>query len=475
MTSFFFSYLLSLGVSALLFLMMMVAEKRELIITSYSGVWLVCIAASIMPFLPIVNFLPELSNSASHFVWLSEQQTHLSEYYLQAQTLLTPTIEKAPSHYAIALICLTLILCSGINVCRFAYTAVKLHLFIARLKSLPVESALFKPHQDMLKTRNIRIKLTKQKTAPFVCGVWHPIIVIPEFLDSLPPMQQQAIIEHELMHIKRNDHRITWAVMCVSALFCINPFIRRFANNYIVAMEFNCDADVLQNTNTCKKEYAASFLACLKLGKPTFSGLGVAGFGDQHKKSNNSKSTVNKARLQLILAGKNKQTAVAQYIFIFTVLCVSILTNIAFASLDSTKSNNSDWLAPLAQYKITSTFGVSHVSTAHIKHAGIDLLAPHGTNVTAANAGTIVLADSTTLNSSYGKVVIIEHSNGYSSMYAHLSAISVAVGDSIKLGESLGEVGSSGASRRSHLHFELRKDGMPTDPTTLIEFHQHAD
>ena len=99
-------------------------------------------------------------------------------------------------------------------------------------------------------------------------------------------------------------------------------------------------------------------------------------------------------------------------------------------------------------------------------HAGIDISVPTGTPVQAAQAGTVVFAG---YNGAYGKVVKLDHPNGFSTLYAHNSRLLVHVGQNIKAGEVICLSGSTGRSTGSHLHFEVHKDGWPVDPLPYLE------
>lgn len=98
-------------------------------------------------------------------------------------------------------------------------------------------------------------------------------------------------------------------------------------------------------------------------------------------------------------------------------------------------------------------------------HKGQDISAPSGTPVVAAADGSIVIAG---WLRGYGQVVYIDHGNGITTRYGHLSRIDVAVGQSIKQGERLGLVGSTGRSTGPHLHYEVRINGQPTSPIRYL-------
>jgi len=98
-------------------------------------------------------------------------------------------------------------------------------------------------------------------------------------------------------------------------------------------------------------------------------------------------------------------------------------------------------------------------------HAGIDFRATTGTPVLAAASGTVRVAAT---NGGYGKMVEIDHGNGLTTRYAHMSQIGVSVGQTITGGQQLGLTGSTGRSTGPHLHFEVRKGGSAIDPSRFI-------
>jgi murein DD-endopeptidase MepM/ murein hydrolase activator NlpD len=89
-----------------------------------------------------------------------------------------------------------------------------------------------------------------------------------------------------------------------------------------------------------------------------------------------------------------------------------------------------------------------------------------GTDVYAAGEGSVLECGE---NAVYGKFVIIRHDDMWTSLYGHLSAVSVKQGEKIEKGKILGKVGSTGQSTGPHLHFELRQNGKAADPQALLK------
>lgn len=99
-------------------------------------------------------------------------------------------------------------------------------------------------------------------------------------------------------------------------------------------------------------------------------------------------------------------------------------------------------------------------------HKGMDIVAPAGTPIYAATGGTVTYSGWDT--SGYGYKIVVKHSNGYETLYAHCSALYVKKGDVVAKGETIGAVGTTGRSTGNHLHFEVHKNGKIKDPSLYI-------
>ncbi len=125
-----------------------------------------------------------------------------------------------------------------------------------------------------------------------------------------------------------------------------------------------------------------------------------------------------------------------------------------------------EWPVP-GYTRITSKYEMRvHPITGQYKlHTGVDIGAPEGVNFVAANDGIVVKAGK---NIAYGNMVIIDHGGGISTLYAHGSEILVELGQSVKRGDTILKVGSTGYSTGPHAHFEVRINGVTTDPLPYI-------
>jgi len=125
-----------------------------------------------------------------------------------------------------------------------------------------------------------------------------------------------------------------------------------------------------------------------------------------------------------------------------------------------------EWPAP-GYYTITSEYGMRlhPILKTYRSHSGLDIGAPMGSNVLAANDGVVIKA---TYMGAYGNVVMIDHGGGVITVYAHGSEIIAKLGDTVKRGDVIMKCGSTGWSTGPHVHFEIRINGKTIDPYPYI-------
>ena len=120
-----------------------------------------------------------------------------------------------------------------------------------------------------------------------------------------------------------------------------------------------------------------------------------------------------------------------------------------------------------ASTRITSPFGWRYLSLLGGRnyHTGVDIGAAGGTNILAANSGTVIKAG---WNNSYGYMVMVDHGGGIVTLYAHSSKLLVKTGDVVARGQAIALIGSTGMSTGNHLHFEVRVNGKYQNPLNYI-------
>ena len=127
--------------------------------------------------------------------------------------------------------------------------------------------------------------------------------------------------------------------------------------------------------------------------------------------------------------------------------------------------------SPLDTLQVSSEYGWrrSPLRTGWQMHGGTDYLAAWQDTVYATGIGVVKRAR---WNAGYGRCIIIDHTWGYQSTYAHLYRMFVKKGDSIKKGQAIGRAGNSGAVTGPHLHYEVRRNGKSTDPLWYINLNK---
>jgi murein DD-endopeptidase MepM/ murein hydrolase activator NlpD len=100
-------------------------------------------------------------------------------------------------------------------------------------------------------------------------------------------------------------------------------------------------------------------------------------------------------------------------------------------------------------------------------HTGVDFISSIGSPILAAAGGVVAVAE---LHSEYGKMVDVNHDNGLTTRYAHLSKILVKAGDIVLKGQHIGDLGGTGRATGPHLHFEVRENGVPLNPNRFLHF-----
>ena len=123
-----------------------------------------------------------------------------------------------------------------------------------------------------------------------------------------------------------------------------------------------------------------------------------------------------------------------------------------------------NYTRPVSNYRLSAGFG-DRSRLWSTGHSGQDFVAPYGTPVKAAEAGSVVFAG---WDGPYGWKIAIAHINGIQTWYGHLSRINVKVGQRVKVGQFIGRIGASGHVTGAHLHFEVQRYGKAINPVKWL-------
>jgi murein DD-endopeptidase MepM/ murein hydrolase activator NlpD len=144
----------------------------------------------------------------------------------------------------------------------------------------------------------------------------------------------------------------------------------------------------------------------------------------------------------------------------------------AAAKKAAAKKAKPSWVDPVKKYKLSATFA-QNGGMWQSTHSGQDFAVPSGTQVVATHGGTVVKSGGNGAGDgpAYGNAVVIKHGNGTYSQYAHLSKVTVRVGQIVKTGQEIAKSGNTGNSSGPHLHFEIRTTpnyGSAVDPVKFL-------
>jgi len=149
-------------------------------------------------------------------------------------------------------------------------------------------------------------------------------------------------------------------------------------------------------------------------------------------------------------------------LFLISLLAVVVQGCASSRPGDQTRVVPSGWPVARDLAVITSSFGASRGGS---RHEGIDLSAPAGAQVKSTADGVVSFAGR---SGDFGRLVVIDHSDGWQTRYAHLKKIKVAKGKTVARGIVVGTVGKSGNATGYHLHYEIRRHGKAIDPRPML-------
>ena len=276
----------------------------------------------------------------------------------------------------------------------------------------------------------------------------------------------QHVIRHEMAHASQL-HSLDLIFMALPGiLLWFNPFVLLLLRSVRENHEYLADDEAL-----CESDALPGYLACLREETIRRYSPAVASYFKS--------STIKKRIIMLTRQNTNSQKKWRYTAFLpltaFMLLAFQVYEEPDVFTAEENfpavsnriSSEEIPSLFPLPpQYleRITWNFNEKAINPITKKltvHSGIDIAAPRGTAVYAAADGIVKKAE---LMDGWGNLVVIEHSGGYSTFYAHLDEFLVSPGGKVERGQKVASVGSTGNSTGPHLHYEVRKAGMQLNP-----------
>ena len=222
-----------------------------------------------------------------------------------------------------------------------------------------------------------------------------------------------------------------------------------------------------------KQSSGPAYVTAATLAAFTVSGLNVPGaIGAAHESGTGTAATQQLQQARTIAAGQLRQTLVKQDSERATRLravrtsMVQSVQDAAEAERKAREAARPKWVIPVDHFRLTAGFG-DYGLWAHA-HTGQDFAAPEGTPIHAVGDGKIIFAG---WDGSYGNKIAIEHPDGTVTWYAHMSAF-IRTSGTVKAGDIIGRIGSTGNTTGPHLHLEVRPhNGDPIPPLTWLRQH----
>lgn len=340
-----------------------------------------------------------------------------------------------------------------------------------------------------LRAQGIKVRLTSHAMTPFAVRWPQPTIVLPESaLHHFSDFQLRLVLRHEAAHLERGDPQRAGMMAIVGALLWFNPFVRRIAARVQMAAELRCDAMALGGDAAAGRSFAVAYLGALRLAghgsapRPvtalTHRDMAGHQLRLQHMLRGGSASRTSWSARAAVLAALLVSGAVITVVQAAVLSPAplprlnplsSISATMAPTSISHLAAAGQRFSAPLAQVRINSHFG-DNGGIRQRAHRGTDFAARVGTPVMAPADGVVLAATPHyPEGDQYGTVVVIDHGNGWQSLFAHLDSTSLQPGQRVRRGDLVARSGRTGRVTGPHLHWELLFNGERVDPLKHLQ------
>lgn len=312
-------------------------------------------------------------------------------------------------------------------------------------------------------TEQLGLLQLKQQGASsaFVFGFFRLHLVLPANFVFFPPAERLLLLQHELCHVRRRDPQqlLCWRLLGVLCWF--NPVVQKLETAFIRAMELSVDRQVLAQQPELALSYGKAMLTSLKYQQ--HASQVSAGFTGQTFDEQFYRQRLSQLFQPVPLWPAGKLLLLALVTLLMMACCHLVLSQFSWQ-----RAAPEQWQWPLQQVAVNSGYGVKSAIRQYKPHLGLDLAGRSGDHVLAVAPGRVLIADDNSLDRNFGLVVLLDHGDGYQTLYAHLQQSQVKPGDKVAAGELIGGVGSSGKATGPHLHFELLHFGVQQDPMLYL-------
>lgn len=319
---------------------------------------------------------------------------------------------------------------------------------------------------EVKSVKGMKLVLTDSTSSPY--SFFHYVFLSPKAIGA---SDTDKILMHEAAHAKQLHSLDLLLVEIIRILLWFNPFIYLYKKAFVEVHEYLADRDCLRN-GVCSIDYQNIMLQSVQ---NRLSNALASGFA----------TSLTLKRIKMMTRIRTSRFAHIKLTLILPVLAI-LLMSFSFekAPLDllsnqpplTPGNTDPEFVLPVKADKgiyLASGYGnrVHPIERVEKMHNGVDIAGPEGTPILAVADGVISKIVEV---KGYGKYLVIDHANGFSSLYAQLSGYAAKQGQTVKRGELIAYMGQSGVSTGPHLHFELRKDGEAIDPSGYLKLNLYS-
>lgn len=310
---------------------------------------------------------------------------------------------------------------------------------------------------------HLQIRQSEQIGSPFICGVFQPCLVLPPHFRVT--QAHLDIVDHELAHARRHDVQTALLMRVFGLVFWFNLAWWACEQRRQLAVEIACDADVLRRKDTeSVRSYARALLDTVRMESGSSPAVS---FGVTYQEA---------LKMRLISILSPAPSPKWRRLAIGGLGAMSLV--IGSAGLQMAQASGRAISTPVFSHivlegRFTSGYGLRNIPSGlpdrTRDHGGVDVAAPLGSPVYAPAPGHVFyVGDNYQGSPAWGHVIGIDHGAGWTTLYAHLGDMHVAVGDQVTAGFVIADVGQTGLSTGPHVHVEVHQNGERVDPEMYL-------
>ncbi len=339
---------------------------------------------------------------------------------------------------------------------------------------------LWKRHFNI--KRNIRLVETRGYHIPFTIGIINPVICLPHALASSEFTTIEPVIAHECAHIKRYDDIWLKLQYLIQVIYFFNPLVWYTNLRLNQSREILCDQMVLKNSALSRKQYGMGLIQVLKFNVAASNRIALLPeFGRNSQFIKNRLQQISRGRLM-----KTNNTIIRVGVLLLGLLVLPMAVylpqvsaetpmpeSVSKAEPSSISASQTEFVLPLETGRISADYGdqIDPFTQKKRFHSGIDIKSPKETSILASADGTVItVVTQYTINNGRGRYVVIQHENNVQTLYSHMQDVNVTLGQTVKTGEKIGSVGTTGKSTGPHLHFEILINNENVNPAEYVNF-----